>query len=153
MGPVPWTVNAEIYPQSCRGMGMATSTSVNWVSNYVVSLTFLSLLEALGGAGGFMFYAGFGVLGFIAIYLLLPETKGKLRFHSLFTDYCRRDTTGENGCFIKPGMDSEQGKHRRRRIHSSKYCRLIKTLFPLSPFCQVSQAVKVPHQLQVVYEL
>ena len=77
MGPVPWTVNAEIYPQSCRGMGMATSTSVNWVSNYVVSLTFLSLLEALGGAGGFMFYAGFGVLGFIAIYLLLPETKGE----------------------------------------------------------------------------
>merc|ERR1712227_724644 len=76
MGPVPWTVNAEIYPQSCRGMGMATSTSVNWISNYVVSLTFLSLLEALGGAGGFMFYAGFGVLGFIVIYLILPETKG-----------------------------------------------------------------------------
>ena len=80
MGPVPWTVNAEIYPQSCRGMGMATSTAVNWISNYIVSLTFLSLLEALGGAGGFMFYAGFGVLGFIVIYLILPETKGLLIF-------------------------------------------------------------------------
>ena len=85
MGPVPWTVNAEIYPQSCRGMGMATSTSVNWISNYVVSLTFLSLLEALGGAGGFMFYAGFGVLGFIVIYLILPETKGLFSTSNIFT--------------------------------------------------------------------
>ena len=41
MGPVPWTVNAEIYPNSSREMGMATSTAVNWISNCIVSLTFL----------------------------------------------------------------------------------------------------------------
>lgn len=76
MGPVPWTVNAEIYPNSSREMGMATSTAVNWISNCIVSLTFLSILEAMGTEGGFCFYASFGILGFILIFLLLPETKG-----------------------------------------------------------------------------
>ena len=105
MGPVPWTVNAEIYPQSCRGMGMATSTSVNWISNYVVSLTFLSLLEALGGAGGFMFYAGFGVLGFIVIYLILPETKGFIHaMDTLIT--LSRYSSRKNGWFTEPWLDS-----------------------------------------------
>ena len=47
MGPVPWAVNAEIYPKNSREMGMAVSTGVNWASNCLVSLTFLSLLEAM----------------------------------------------------------------------------------------------------------
>ena len=37
---------------------------------------FLSILEAMGTEGGFCFYASFGILGFILIFLLLPETKG-----------------------------------------------------------------------------
>ena len=54
---------------------MATSTSVNWISNSIVSLTFLSILEYFGTSGGFLFYAGFGIVGFFLILLLLPETK------------------------------------------------------------------------------
>ena len=76
MGPVPWAVNAEIYPKNSREMGMAVSTGVNWASNCLVSLTFLSLLEALGTWGGFLFYAAQGVLALILFTLLLPETKG-----------------------------------------------------------------------------
>ena len=57
-------------------MGMAVSTGVNWASNCLVSLTFLSLLEALGTWGGFLFYAAQGVLALILFTLLLPETKG-----------------------------------------------------------------------------
>ena len=37
---------------------------------------YLSILEAMGTEGGFCFYASFGILGFILIFLLLPETKG-----------------------------------------------------------------------------
>lgn len=48
----------------------------NWVSNLVVSLTFLSLTEALGSAGTFLLFAGFSLLGLIAIFFLVPETKG-----------------------------------------------------------------------------
>ena len=46
MGPVPWAVNAEIYPQSCREAGMGLSTAVNWICNCIVSLTFLTILQA-----------------------------------------------------------------------------------------------------------
>ena len=76
MGPVPWAVNAEIYPKNTRDMGMAVSTGVNWAANCLVSLTFLSLLSLLGTWGGFLFYALQGILAFVTFLLLLPETKG-----------------------------------------------------------------------------
>ena len=76
MGPVPWAVNSEIYPHSCREAGIALSTTVNWLSNCIISLTFLSLLEAVGTAGGFLVYFFFGLLAFLIMFLFLPETKG-----------------------------------------------------------------------------
>lgn len=48
----------------------------NWTSNLVVSMTFLSLTEALGSWGTFLLYAGFSALGFVLIYFVVPETKG-----------------------------------------------------------------------------
>ena len=77
MGPVPWTVNSEIYPTWARGFSVSMSTTVNWVFNLIVSFTFLSLLDALTPAVGFLLIAGFAVLCLIFIFLLLPETKKK----------------------------------------------------------------------------
>jgi hypothetical protein len=37
LGPIPWTVNSEIYPLHLRGVGNSLATTVNWVSNYAVS--------------------------------------------------------------------------------------------------------------------
>lgn len=76
MGTAPWIVNSEIYPLRFRGVGGGIAAVSNWVSNLVVSLTFLSLTEALGSAGTFLLFAGFSLLGLIAIYILVPETKG-----------------------------------------------------------------------------
>jgi predicted MFS family arabinose efflux permease len=42
-----------------------------------VSVTFLSLVDAIGQAGTFWFYAGMGVLAFVFCWRLVPETKGK----------------------------------------------------------------------------
>ncbi|KAJ0017724.1 hypothetical protein Pint_09489 [Pistacia integerrima] len=76
MGTVPWIVNSEIYPLRYRGIGGGIAAVSNWTSNLIVSLTFLSLTEALGSAGTFLLFAGFSTLGLIAIYFLVPETKG-----------------------------------------------------------------------------
>ncbi|CAM2098544.1 proton myo-inositol cotransporter [Caretta caretta] len=77
MGPMPWTVNSEIYPLWARSTGNACSSGVNWIFNVLVSLTFLHTAEYLTYYGAFFLYAGFAGMGLIFIYGCLPETKGK----------------------------------------------------------------------------
>ncbi|KAL1276062.1 hypothetical protein QQF64_035685, partial [Cirrhinus molitorella] len=47
MGPMPWTVNSEIYPLWARSTGNACSAGVNWTFNVMVSLTFLHMAQYL----------------------------------------------------------------------------------------------------------
>ncbi|KAL5771693.1 hypothetical protein ACOSP7_015847 [Xanthoceras sorbifolium] len=76
MGTMPWIVNSEIYPLRYRGIGGGIAAVANWCSNLIVSETFLTLTEALGSSGTFLLFAGFSLIGLIAIYFLVPETKG-----------------------------------------------------------------------------
>ncbi|KAL7205725.1 hypothetical protein ACSBR2_018617 [Camellia fascicularis] len=76
MGTVPWIINSEIYPLRYRGIGGGIAVVSNWVSNLIVSETFLSWTEALGSASTFLLFALFSFSGLMAIYLLVPETKG-----------------------------------------------------------------------------
>ncbi|XP_048881964.1 proton myo-inositol cotransporter-like isoform X1 [Brienomyrus brachyistius] len=76
MGPMPWTVNSEIYPLWARSTGNACSAGVNWTFNVLVSLTFLHVAQYLTYYGAFFLYAGLTLLGFLFIYGCLPETKG-----------------------------------------------------------------------------
>ncbi|KAL6970775.1 Integrin alpha chain-like protein (Alpha-int1) [Sarracenia purpurea var. burkii] len=76
MGPVPWTVNSEIYPEAYRGICGGMSATVNWVSNLIVAQSFLSLAEAVGTGGTFLVLAGVVVLAFAFVATFVPETKG-----------------------------------------------------------------------------
>uniref|UniRef100_A0A2P2JWI8 Inositol transporter 1 n=3 Tax=Rhizophora mucronata TaxID=61149 RepID=A0A2P2JWI8_RHIMU len=76
MGPVPWTVNAEIYPQEYRGICGGMSATVNWVCNLIVSQTFLSLVQAVGTGVTFLILAGVAVLAAVFVIVFVPETKG-----------------------------------------------------------------------------
>ncbi len=77
LGPVFWLMIAEIYPLKIRGRAMSVATVANWGSNLVVALTFLSLLHALGRAWTFWLYGIVGVLAWIFVYKMVPETKGR----------------------------------------------------------------------------
>ncbi|KAF3455814.1 hypothetical protein FNV43_RR00456 [Rhamnella rubrinervis] len=76
MGPVPWTVNSEIYPEAYRGICGGMSATVNWVSNLIVSQSFLSIAEAVGTGTTFAILAGIAVLAFVFVIVYVPETKG-----------------------------------------------------------------------------
>ncbi|XP_038898024.1 inositol transporter 1 [Benincasa hispida] len=76
MGPVPWTVNSEIYPEAYRGLCGGMSATVNWVSNLIVAQTFLSLTEVAGTGPTFLILAGIAVLAVVFVVMYVPETQG-----------------------------------------------------------------------------
>eukprot|EP00111_Clytia_hemisphaerica_P022517 TCONS_00066211-protein len=76
VGPLPWAINAEMYPLWARNVGQSAATSTNWTFNLVISLTFLNLIEWFTKPGVFIFYAILTFCGCLFLFLLLPETKG-----------------------------------------------------------------------------
>jgi SP family arabinose:H+ symporter-like MFS transporter len=77
MGPVPWVVISEIFPNKIRGRAAAVATSVLWTGTLLVTFTFLSLIRALGVSGTFSIYAILSALSFVFIWSMVPETRGK----------------------------------------------------------------------------
>ncbi|CAI0374368.1 unnamed protein product [Linum tenue] len=76
MGTVPWIVNSEIYPLKYRGVGGGIAAVANWVSNLIVSESYLTLTEHLGPGGTFFLFAGVSTLSLCLIIWFVPETKG-----------------------------------------------------------------------------
>ena len=76
LGPVFWLMISEIYPLKIRARH-GGSDSDELELNLLVALTFLSLLHSLGRPGTFWLYAFTGVLAWIFVYRMVPETKGK----------------------------------------------------------------------------
>jgi SP family myo-inositol transporter-like MFS transporter 13 len=76
IGTVPWVLNSEIYPLRFRGLGGGIAAVFNWCASLIVSESFLSMIKALGTSGTFLLFAGFSLIGLVAIYLLVPETTG-----------------------------------------------------------------------------
>ncbi|KAH8811761.1 MFS sugar transporter [Xylogone sp. PMI_703] len=76
-GPVPFTYSAEAYPLYIRAPGMSLATATTWFFNFVLSVTWPSLLKAFKPQGAFGWYATWNIIGFIAVLLFVPETKGK----------------------------------------------------------------------------
>lgn len=77
LGPIFWLLNAELYPLAIRSKAASVGTMANWTFNFIVSLTFLLLIDGLGQSGAFFFYAAICVLTFVFCKALVPETKGK----------------------------------------------------------------------------
>ena len=77
LGPIFWLLIAEIYPLKIRGLAEGTAATFNWGSNFIVSLTFLTLVEKLGASSTFLLYALASVASWLFAYYLVPETKGR----------------------------------------------------------------------------
>lgn len=77
LGCVPWNLVSEIFPMEARSRGAAFAVATNWIFNFFVSITFLTLVKKISASGTFFLYSIFMALGFVFIYFLVPETKNK----------------------------------------------------------------------------
>jgi sugar porter (SP) family MFS transporter len=77
LGPIFWLLNAEIYPLKVRGKAAAAGTMTNWFFNFLVSLTFLPLIDLLTQSGAFWFYGLVGLVTLWFCWRFVPETKGR----------------------------------------------------------------------------
>ena len=81
-GGAPFIIGVSMKPgwmalhRTPRG-ATSIATVVGWVGNLIISFTFLSLLDLIGEAATFFSYAVVAVLGFVFVWFLVPETKGR----------------------------------------------------------------------------
>ena len=76
-GPIPWLVMSEIFPLRARGPASSIATLSNWLLVFIVTNRFPSMQAGLTPQGTYWFFGGWCFVGFVFVYLLMPETKGK----------------------------------------------------------------------------
>jgi sugar porter (SP) family MFS transporter len=76
-GPGVWVYISEIFPTAARGKAMSIATMSVWVACLAVTLTFLSIIQALTTAGAFWFFAVLCGIAFLFVWKFLPETMGR----------------------------------------------------------------------------
>jgi MFS family permease len=77
LGPVFWLMISEIFPIGIRSKAMSVSTVANWLANFIVAGTFLTVTHAITSQGTFFVYTGIGVLAFLFFAWKVPETKNR----------------------------------------------------------------------------
>lgn len=65
------------FPPSDRSLGAGLGAALHYVIAFPFSKTFYNLQEIIHLSGCFILYGVFGFIGFLYLYLYLPETEGK----------------------------------------------------------------------------
>jgi sugar porter (SP) family MFS transporter len=77
LGPVFWLMISEIFPLELRGPAMAACTVANWSFNFLISFTFLTLVDAIGKTATFWLYGVIAVIAVAFFARYVPETMGR----------------------------------------------------------------------------
>ncbi|MEG9247557.1 sugar porter family MFS transporter [Arthrobacter sp. Soc17.1.1.1] len=76
-GPVMWVTLGEMFPNRIRSIALGVATMVNWVFNFIVTLTFPWVSENFGLWIMYAAFTIFAVLSFVFVRTRLPEFAGK----------------------------------------------------------------------------
>ncbi len=77
ISPLFWLMTAELFPNRLRGVGASSATVANWSANLLITLTFLTAVNALGKDVVFWIYAAFAAVGLVFVRFCVPETKDR----------------------------------------------------------------------------
>jgi sugar porter (SP) family MFS transporter len=72
-----WLTGSEIYPLGVRGAGTSAQAATLWGSNVIITLTLLTIINAIGPGPTMWLYAGFNVLAFFFVLRYFPEVAGR----------------------------------------------------------------------------
>lgn len=76
-GPVMWVLLGEMFPNRYRGAALSFAGLTQWLSNFLVTVTFPVLLGLIGLGGAYSIYALFAIVAAFYAWRVVPETKGK----------------------------------------------------------------------------
>lgn len=77
LGPIPWMMAGELCLIDIKAFVSSTAGTFNWLLSFTVTSTFNSLNASIGSGQVFWMFAGIMVVGFVFIFFVVPETKGK----------------------------------------------------------------------------
>lgn len=108
MGTVPVVVASEIFSRDVSSLGIAMGMLMCWCGAFVMVKVFSDLIVLLGIYGCFFLLAVICACSFIFCFVMLPETKGRLREDIVDELNCTSNTKHIEHIMA---MDSDQGAH------------------------------------------
>nr|XP_046228959.1 solute carrier family 2, facilitated glucose transporter member 12 [Scatophagus argus] len=77
LGPMVYVVLSEIFPMGVRGRAVSVVSAVNWATNLLISMTFLTITEKIGVPNVMFLYSAMSFVLLVFVILCIPETKGR----------------------------------------------------------------------------
>jgi len=109
-GPVPWLLTAELFTQEWRPAATTIGCVCNWTSNFLISIIFPSLVNAMG-AYVFIIFMIVSLLAALYLQLILPETRGKT-YNEIYRMFAKRNgvvvSASSNVVALKPLNEEEK---------------------------------------------
>lgn len=77
LGIAIWLINSEVFPTAVRGKAASAGTVTHWGLDFLVSISVLTIINAVTETGLFWLYGVLGIFGLVYLARKLPETKGR----------------------------------------------------------------------------
>ena len=77
VSPTVWLLLAELFPLAIRGLAFGIASSFLWLTNFLVAVSFPSMVAGLGIAYTFFVFAGLGAASWFFVKRYVPETRGR----------------------------------------------------------------------------
>ncbi|CAL7938500.1 unnamed protein product [Xylocopa violacea] len=93
-GPIPWCYMGEIFPAKLKGTASSSAAFFNWTLAFIVTVSFSTVIEALGISTMFFFFAIVCLVSMVFLLIFMVETKGKT-FVEIQREFGTYDVDGE----------------------------------------------------------
>lgn len=77
LGPIPSILASELLPYQIRARGLSISSTMNWLTNYIITNSFLSWVDSFGITYIYFAYSFCAMIAVLFTWLVVWETKGK----------------------------------------------------------------------------